>query len=67
MSCRPFLRSLGWIALLLPAASLPQARAQNRFPPDSLRNLKVLPATTSPREIVGIMRGFASALGVRCQ
>ncbi len=53
-----------WSAfVLLP----PVVQAQSRFPPDSLRNLQVLPPTTTPREIVGIMRSFASALGVRCQ
>ncbi|MBI3982428.1 MAG: c-type cytochrome [Gemmatimonadetes bacterium] len=56
----------GKVLTLLAGLAAP-AVAQNRFPPDSLRNLKVLPATTTPREIVGIMRGFASALGVRCQ
>lgn len=53
-------------ALLLMACAT-EAAAQNRFPPDSLRNLQVLPASTTPRQVVGIMRGFASALGVRCQ
>lgn len=51
------------LALVAPAAAL----AQNRFPPDSLRNVRALPTTTSPREIVDIMRGFTGALGVRCQ
>ncbi len=37
-----------------------------QWPPDSLVNLKVLPENTSVREIVGVMRGFAGALGVRC-
>ena len=41
--------------------------AQGRFPPDSLRNIKVLPATMTPRDVIGVMRGFAGALGVRCQ
>jgi len=50
--------------LLLPSALLAQG---GRFPPDSLRNIKVLPATMTPREVVNMMRGFAGALGVRCQ
>lgn len=49
--------------LLLVATPL---AAQNRFPPDSLKNIKVLPATATPREVIGIMRGFAIGLGVRC-
>jgi len=67
MSSRSRVGSLLWIGLMLLALRPPTAASQNRFPPDSLRNLKVLPPTTTPREIVGIMRGFASALGVRCQ
>lgn len=31
-----------------------------------IKNLKVLPADTPPRQVVGIMRGFAIGLGVRC-
>jgi len=34
--------------------------------PDSPRNLQVLPEDMSTRAVVGVMRGFASALGVRC-
>lgn len=41
--------------------------AQNRFPPDSLRNLQVLPRTMTPRQVITTMRAFTSALGVRCQ
>lgn len=55
---------LSLAALLLPASLLAQS---GRFPPDSLRNIKVLPATMTPREVVGMMRGFATSLGVRCQ
>lgn len=55
------------LGVLLVAAATSQAQAQNRFPPDSVKNLKVLPATTTPREVVAIMRTFAGALGVRCQ
>lgn len=40
--------------------------AQGQWPPDSLVNLQVLPQNTSVRGIVGIMRDFASGLGVRC-
>jgi hypothetical protein len=42
------------------------ASAQGRFPPDSFKNLKVLPKTISQRALIDTMRGFALALGVRC-
>ena len=35
--------------------------------PDKFVNLKVLPEDISRRELVGVMRGFATGLGVRCQ
>lgn len=38
-----------------------------QFPPDSLVNLQVLPQDITFRELIGVMRGFTSALGVRCQ
>lgn len=41
-------------------------RASAQWPPDSLVNLQVLPGNISVRELVSTMRGFASALGVRC-
>jgi tetratricopeptide (TPR) repeat protein len=53
--------TVGWLLL----AATPLA-AQNRFPPDSLKNIQVLPSTATPREVLGIMRGFATGLGVRC-
>lgn len=34
--------------------------------PEAPRNLQVLPADMSTREVVGMMRGFAGGLGVRC-
>ncbi len=55
------------LGLLALAGGSSPVVGQNRFPPDSVKNLKVLPATTSPREVVAIMRSFAGALGVRCQ
>jgi len=57
-------RGLAFVLVLTPAALMAQA---GRFPPDSLRNIKVLPATMTPREVINMMRGFTSALGVRCQ
>lgn len=38
-----------------------------QFPPDSLHNLKVLPRDMSPRDLIGVMRTFTFALGVRCE
>lgn len=40
--------------------------AQGRFPPDSFKNLKVLPKTIDQRTLINTMRGFAQSLGVRC-
>lgn len=34
--------------------------------PDQFTNLKVLPKDIAKRELVGMMRGFATGLGVRC-
>ncbi len=43
-----------------------QQGASSRRPPQSPQNLQVLPADMSRRAVIGVMRGFASALGVRC-
>lgn len=40
--------------------------AQGKFPPDSLTNLQVIPKGTSVQQVIGMMRGFTNALGVRC-
>ena len=53
------------LAALLCATSL-AAQATGRFPPDSLINVKVIPKNTPPMQVVGMMRNFAGALGVRC-
>ncbi len=50
------------ITLLMSAAS-----AHAQFPPDSLVNLKFFPSDIDTRELINNMRGFAFALGVRCQ
>jgi len=42
------------------------AAAQGKFPPDSFKNLKVLPKNISQRALIDTMRGFALALDVRC-
>ena len=51
----------GVVALML--AAVP-AGAQGI--PDSFTNLQLLPEDISRRELVGVMRGFTEALGVRC-
>ena len=47
---------------------LPRARRvrPGPLPPDSFKNLKVLPKNISQRALLDTMRGFALALGVRC-
>lgn len=55
-------------ALVITAAAIAvpgTIRAQ--FPPDSLVNLQILPQDIAVLELIGIMREFAGALGVRCQ
>src|SRR5213594_116030 len=52
-------------ALTAPAALASQA--PGHFPPDSLIHVKVIPKNTPVPQVVGIMRNFAGALGVRCQ
>lgn len=52
-------------AVLLPATLA--AQAPGRWPPDSLLNLRVIPRSTPVVNVIGIMRNFASELGVRCQ
>ena len=56
------------LVLLVLCLSAPgsAARAQGKFPPDSFTNLKVLPKNIDQRTLIGTMRGFALALGVRC-
>ena len=54
------------IAVLAAPASL-LGQAPGHFPPDSLINVKVIPKNTPVMNVVGIMRNFAGALGVRCQ
>jgi len=49
-------------ASIIPAAAL---RAQG-FAPDSLHNIKALPATMTPIQVVGYMRNVTFGLGVRC-
>ncbi|HUQ18910.1 MAG TPA: c-type cytochrome [Gemmatimonadaceae bacterium] len=53
--------------LLFCVTSVASAQVQGKFPPDSLINTKVIPKTTPVQEVIGTMRNFTSALGVRCQ
>ena len=43
------------------------AQAPGHWPPDSLINTKVIPHGTPVMQVVGTMRNFTFALGVRCQ
>ena len=56
---------LAFAAMLL--SPPPPARAQGAFPPASFTNLQVLPPTTTPADLMAIMKGAAQGLGVRCQ
>jgi len=60
------LRAVFLFATAAIVGSAPTTSAQGRFPPDSFKNLKVLPKTISQRALIDTMRGFALALGVRC-
>lgn len=44
-----------------------EARAQGGFPPKSFANLRVLPKDSTPASVIGQMKSFTGALGVRCQ
>ena len=61
------LRSVGLTAVAFLLGVRGTAVGQRKFPPDSATNLQVLPKTMSVRDMVGLMRGFTNALGVRCQ
>ena len=54
------------IASLLALTAAPAALGQGTFPPDSLVNVKVIPKNTPVRDVVVMMRNFATNLGVRC-
>lgn len=55
---------LGLAWMLIPPALT--AQVAGKFPPDSLINTKVIPHDTPVMQVVGTMRNFAGALGVRC-
>ncbi|HET9250951.1 MAG TPA: c-type cytochrome [Candidatus Eisenbacteria bacterium] len=52
------------VVVLLPSIGLPGASPGQI--PDTFKNLNVLPKDTPKAELVSVMRGFSSALGVRC-
>src|SRR2546430_14201306 len=57
------------VAFLIAAFTAPAvvlAQAPGHFPPDSLINVKVIPKSTPVMQVVGMMRTFTGALGVRC-
>jgi hypothetical protein len=54
------------LAVLAVAAPLFVAAPAQAQIPDEFTNLEILPDDIGQRELVGIMRGFAGALGVRC-
>jgi len=58
--------STRWVYLTLPAALLVCSGANGQVP-DKFTNLKVLPKDISKQELQTTMRGFAFALGVRCE
>ena len=43
------------------------AQSAGKFPPDSLVNLRVIPRDLPVLEVIGMMRNYATWLGVRCQ
>ncbi len=55
------------VVCLFVVASDLSAQVQGKFPPDSLINTKVIPKNTPVTDVIGTMRNFAGALGVRCQ
>lgn len=64
----PIIRRRGWtiaVTLLLLSGGL-QVRPLHAQIPDKFTNLKVLPKEISKDELTMVMRGFSSALGVRC-
>jgi hypothetical protein len=54
------------LALCAPMAT-GWSQAAGKWPPDSLVNVRVISRTTSVIDVVGVMRNFTAALGVRCQ
>ncbi len=53
------------IAMAFPRPTL--AQGPGKFPPDSFVNVRVFPKGTPVLNLIGSMRNFTGALGVRCQ
>lgn len=56
-------------AIVAIASACPEvtpAQGQAKFPPDSLVNVRVFPKGTPVMNLIGSMRNFSGALGVRC-
>ena len=60
------MRKLLLLVAGLVCASGSAAAQAGKFPPDSLINVKVIPKNTPVMQVVGMMRNFTGALGVRC-
>ena len=56
----------GLVLAALVVCGAPSLLAQQWQWPDNPKNLKVLPATTTGKELQRVMNGFTSGLGVRC-
>ena len=60
------LRPVAFCVALLAAPAVLASQALGHFPPDSLINVKVIPKNTPVMQVIGMMRNFTGALGVRC-
>jgi hypothetical protein len=60
------MRGFAAALVLLAVAPRVPAQAPGKWPPDSVVNLQVLPKTTPPVQVWGMMRNIASGLGVSC-
>jgi hypothetical protein len=67
MTRRSLARRVSAAALLLGAALAAPLRAQQPGPPEKFENLKYFPRDIPRDSLLGIMRGFTTALGVNCQ
>jgi len=63
---RPYARILVVAVLMFAAITFLQVGSPSAQKSDEPKNLKVLPKTMTRREVVGVMRSFSQALGVRC-